>query len=44
MLQNVLEFFRSLPKKECQSCGKTIDEQHECYGNTCDDCLQVYKG
>ncbi|AGT31002.1 protein YhfH [Geobacillus stearothermophilus] len=39
MLMKVLEFFKNLPPKKCSQCGKTIDEQHECYGNTCSDCL-----
>ncbi|CAM3652452.1 protein YhfH [Mesobacillus zeae] len=39
MLQNVLEFFRNLPAKSCKECGEPISEQHECYGNTCDSCL-----
>ncbi|MED3747247.1 protein YhfH [Geobacillus stearothermophilus] len=40
MLMKVSEFFKknTAPKK-CSQCGKTIDEQHECYGNTCSDCL-----
>ncbi|MFJ7971897.1 protein YhfH [Psychrobacillus sp. NPDC096389] len=38
MLENVLEFFRNLPKKNCATCGETIEEQHECYGNQCDKC------
>ncbi|PLR75366.1 YhfH family protein [Bacillus sp. V3-13] len=41
MIFNVMDFFRNLPPKECAECGKTIDEQHECYGNKCDHCLGV---
>jgi predicted nucleic acid-binding Zn ribbon protein len=39
MLVKVLEFFKNLPPKKCVQCGKEIEEQHECYGNTCTDCL-----
>ncbi|TQR19032.1 protein YhfH [Psychrobacillus vulpis] len=38
MLENVIEFFRNLPKKKCDKCGEPIEEQHECYGNHCDKC------
>ncbi|PZX04930.1 YhfH-like protein [Psychrobacillus insolitus] len=38
MIENVLEFFRNLPEKKCATCGEKIEEQHECYGNTCDKC------
>lgn len=43
MLENVLDFFRKLPPKKCNECGEVIEEQHECYGNTCDKCLSVTK-
>ncbi len=39
MFSNVLEFFRNLPAKVCSRCGMEIEEQHECYGNTCYRCL-----
>ncbi|PLR97718.1 protein YhfH [Bacillus sp. T33-2] len=39
MLDNVVEFFRNLPAKNCVECGEQIKEQHECYGNKCDSCL-----
>lgn len=38
MIENVIEFFKNLPAKVCITCGKEIDEQHECYGNKCDSC------
>jgi hypothetical protein len=38
---NSTEFFKNLPPKKCTECGKEIEEQHECYGNTCDGCLEV---
>ncbi|WP_144512208.1 protein YhfH [Bacillus sp. FJAT-22090] len=41
MLENVIEFFRNLPEKTCATCGETIEEQHECYGNQCDKCNNV---
>jgi predicted nucleic acid-binding Zn ribbon protein len=43
MIENVLEFFRNLPKKQCIECGEAISEQHECYGNTCDGCMDPAK-
>ncbi|PRP55898.1 YhfH family protein [Bacillus halotolerans] len=41
MLGKITEFFRNLPSKKCAECGKKIDEQHECYGNICNDCTKV---
>lgn len=41
MIQNIVEFFKNLPPKECVNCGNKIEEQHECYGNKCDSCLGV---
>lgn len=41
MIQNIVEFFRNLPAKECNECGAKIEEQHECYNNKCDNCLGV---
>lgn len=38
MLENIVEFFKNLPAKQCEQCGKDIDEQHECYSNKCDEC------
>lgn len=38
MLENVIEFFKNLPPKKCTQCGEKIEEQHECYGTTCDKC------
>lgn len=37
-MMNVLEFFRTLPKKKCRECGNPIVEKADCYGNLCDDC------
>lgn len=39
MLVNPIEFFRNLPKKECPTCGNTIQEQAESYLCECDSCL-----
>ncbi|KAF0818020.1 YhfH family protein [Cytobacillus firmus] len=39
MIQNIMEFFRNLPAKQCSECGKSIEEQHECYGNKCEKCM-----
>lgn len=41
MIENIVEFFNNLPAKECSDCGAKIEEQHECYGNKCDNCLGV---
>ncbi|GEL05304.1 YhfH family protein [Rummeliibacillus sp. G93] len=38
MLENVVEFFKNLPDKHCVECGEKIDEQSECYANTCEHC------
>jgi hypothetical protein len=39
MLQNPVEFFRDLPKKECAECGQIMEEQAESYMMECDHCL-----
>lgn len=39
MIQSSIEFFKNLPPKKCIKCGHEIEEQAECYGNTCDHCL-----
>ncbi|MBM4764179.1 protein YhfH [Bacillus sp. B15-48] len=39
MLENIVEFFRNLPAKNCTECGEPINEQHECYGSKCDTCM-----
>ncbi|MBT2638859.1 protein YhfH, partial [Bacillus sp. ISL-39] len=28
---------------QCIECGESIDEQHECYGNKCDGCMDPGK-
>ena len=38
MLENVVEFFKNLPEKHCAECGEKIEEQSECYANTCEKC------
>jgi len=43
MLVKSTEFFKNLPPKMCTECGKVIVEQHECYGNTCNDCIKIGK-
>ncbi|WP_081447413.1 protein YhfH [Bacillus coahuilensis] len=42
MLPNIVEFFKNLPSKKCETCGENIEEQHECYGNHCDNCASNY--
>ncbi|WAA13022.1 protein YhfH [Fervidibacillus halotolerans] len=39
MITGIVEFFENLPPKLCSNCGKPIEEQHECYGNTCFTCI-----
>ncbi|WP_078548322.1 protein YhfH [Litchfieldia alkalitelluris] len=41
MLMKSTEFFKNLPAKKCTECGKEISEQHECYGNNCDQCMKI---
>ncbi|MRX73549.1 YhfH family protein [Bacillus lacus] len=41
MIEKMTEFFKNLPAKKCASCGTDIEEQHECYGNNCDKCLNM---
>ncbi|MCM3602307.1 YhfH family protein [Robertmurraya korlensis] len=41
MFESIVEFFRNLPPKECVQCGNKIEEQHECYGNKCEHCMNV---
>jgi len=43
MIENIVEFFRNLPQKQCMECGEPIKEQHECYGNKCDGCMDPGK-
>ncbi len=38
MIENIVEFFKNLPAKQCATCGDEIAEQHECYTNHCDSC------
>lgn len=37
--KNPMEFFRTLPPKQCAECGQNIQEQHESYLMECDHCL-----
>ena len=39
MLMSPVEFFRTLPKKECPQCGQHMEEQAESYLMECDRCL-----
>lgn len=41
MIEKITEFFRNLPPKRCRDCENAIEEQHECYGNTCNNCLNI---
>jgi hypothetical protein len=34
-----MDFFRSLPAKQCAECGELIEEQAESYLTECDRCL-----
>ncbi|MEN1970237.1 protein YhfH [Lentibacillus sp. N15] len=37
-MDNIVEFFKKLPKKKCQRCGQDMNEKADCYGNVCDEC------
>jgi predicted nucleic acid-binding Zn ribbon protein len=41
MLGKITEFFRNLPPKKCSECGHTMEEQHECYSNKCNECMKI---
>lgn len=34
-----VEFFKTLPPKQCPECGQVIEEQAESYLMECDHCL-----
>lgn len=38
MIENVVEYFRNLPAKQCVTCGEKMEEMHECYQDQCDTC------
>ncbi|WP_422723703.1 protein YhfH [Jeotgalibacillus soli] len=38
MLENVMEFYRNIPPKQCASCGDKMEEQAEAYSTVCDKC------
>ncbi|MBP3038666.1 YhfH family protein [Bacillaceae bacterium Marseille-Q3522] len=42
MVKSIVEFFKSLPLKKCVKCGHEMEEQHDCYGNTCSKCLGLH--
>jgi hypothetical protein len=39
MLMSPVEFFRTLPKKQCSECGQHMEEQAESYFMECEHCL-----
>lgn len=41
MIKSIVEFFKNLPAKECANCGLQIEEQHDCYSNTCPTCSNI---
>ncbi|KAB7704961.1 YhfH family protein [Bacillus aerolatus] len=41
MINNIVDFFKNLPAKQCTKCGSYIEEQHECYNHTCDECTDI---
>ncbi|QOR67448.1 YhfH family protein [Cytobacillus suaedae] len=43
MLMKSTEFFKNLPAKKCVECENEIQEQHECYGNKCENCMLIGK-
>lgn len=42
MVKSIVEFFKNLPVKKCTECGNKIEEQADCYGNTCNHCLGLH--
>ncbi|PFN97888.1 YhfH family protein [Bacillus sp. AFS076308] len=42
MLIKMTEFLKNLPSKKCTQCGKKIEEQHESYVHTCNNCSKIY--
>ncbi|WP_342526062.1 protein YhfH [Chryseomicrobium sp. FSL W7-1435] len=41
MIENVVDFFRNLPAKQCSTCGDKIEEMHECYQTQCEKCSSL---
>ncbi|TWT24295.1 protein YhfH [Planomicrobium sp. CPCC 101110] len=41
MIENVVEYFKNLPPKQCTNCGEKVEEQHECYGDHCKTCSDL---
>ncbi|WP_374120889.1 protein YhfH [Neobacillus sp. PS3-12] len=41
MLITMTEFYMNLPDNKCSKCGMEFKEQHECYVNTCNECLEI---
>ena len=41
--KNPMEFFRSLPPKQCSTCGDAVIEQAESYLSECDRCLSKHE-
>ncbi|WLV25518.1 protein YhfH [Aciduricibacillus chroicocephali] len=37
-MNNIIEFFKKLPKRKCRKCGHEIREKADCYVSLCDDC------
>lgn len=41
MLGKITEFLETCLRKSVRNAEKKIEEQHECYGNICNDCIKV---
>ncbi|MDQ0214774.1 NADH pyrophosphatase NudC (nudix superfamily) [Oikeobacillus pervagus] len=41
MVKSIVDFFKNLPAKKCSKCGKQMEEQHECYGTVCNNCIDI---
>lgn len=39
-MMKMTEFLKKLPPKKCNKCGCELKEQHDCYTNHCDKCLE----
>ncbi|PRO64439.1 protein YhfH [Alkalicoccus urumqiensis] len=40
MMMSSVEFFRSLPPKQCTKCGNVLNEMHESYVQQCEECSE----
>ncbi|MCY8606761.1 protein YhfH [Bacillus sonorensis] len=41
MSGKITDYIRHPPATKGAGCGREMEEQHECYGNTCCKCLKL---